>query len=101
MIIEHYNIEECTLEEFADKHDLILEIIERPTKITQRGVSRYYAKFKNMDIKDGIFLRSAFGNGDTKPQAIYDLRLLLSKKLVVLNANTDNREEINCPRFIG
>lgn len=46
-----------TLEEFADKHGLVMEVTERTRDMRDLGRPRYYARFQNSDTKEGHPLR--------------------------------------------
>lgn len=68
MKIETDYIPEMTIEEFADKHGLVMEVHERPKNI---GASdRYYAHFRRISVVGDGVLSSVFGNGRTPEEAI-------------------------------
>lgn len=87
-----------TLEEFADKHGLVMEVNERPPKY---NLPPFYASFKGVEITDGSFLRSAFGNGEIPEEAIADYIIELSENRIVVDAYKETRREINVPILIN
>lgn len=98
-------IEEITLEEFADRHSLTMEIFERDSKTLRslRHLSdndRFYCHFKNVEIKGDGVLISAFGNGATEEEALEDYRKQISENKLVIFAASSNRNEILVPRLI-
>ncbi len=50
--------------------------------------------YQHCEIKDGSFLRSCFGTGNTFEQACEDYLIQLHGKTLVFNAYSSNREEI-------
>ncbi|MBK6942517.1 MAG: hypothetical protein IPH13_20265 [Planctomycetes bacterium] len=68
MRIERTELARSTLEEFADKNDLVMEISERTPN--HWPASRYYARFRHAEIVDGQRLISSFGNGASEEEAI-------------------------------
>lgn len=86
-----------TLETFADQHGLTLEIHERRE---HRGWDRYYVYFSRCDVKDGIFLRSEFGNGATEQLAINDYATRLSGKTLVIWSGSGSTK-VSVPTLIG
>ncbi len=91
------NIPYMNLVEFADKHDLELMVVERKTNA--RSDHRYYAHFKNCEIKYGNMLVGTFGNGNTPKQAIDEYASKISMKRIVICAFSDDRLEIEVPRL--
>jgi hypothetical protein len=91
MEIKYNKIETITIDEFADRHGLVLEVNERePLYIKMPHIGengRFYAYFGNIEISDGRFLTSAFGNGSTIREAIEDYAYQLSHT-TVKNGNT-------------
>lgn len=97
MRIEYDTIEEITLEEFADKHDLVMEIGERPYPEGDDG--RYWAVFKDTAIKEGIMLVGRYGNGPTPEAAMDDYRRRISLKRLVVNEFSADRRTVFVPRL--
>lgn len=100
MKIEMYTKERMELEEFADKHGLVMEIHERtPSDMGQRWTEndRYYAHFKDCEIKDGPMLRGEFGDGSTPQVAMNNYARSISNKLLVIDACKNSRREIWAP----
>lgn len=98
MKIEKHEIDGMTIEEFADKHDLVMEIHERRTPIGDP--SRYYAHFKSAEAKEGTCcLVGLFGNGSTPEEAITNYAREISLRTIIINAMRDNRREIIVPRL--
>lgn len=99
MKIELHDKPAITIEEFAEKHDLVMTVHcrNRPPG----APDRYYAKFKDAEIGDGRFLSSAFGDGPTPEAAIQayaeDIRC---KKLVINAYQIEQRREIEVPWLI-
>ena len=87
-----------TIEDFADKHGLVMEVKERGGDWRGSG-GQFYARFKNSDVLDGHFLVGTFGNGHTEDEAICAYASEISEKVLVLDSWTPQRREIICPRF--
>lgn len=98
MKIERHLVPESTLEDFADKHGLVMVVNERPT--SYRPLKRFYVKFSHIEIKDGRCLISPHGNGDTEEEAIADYAQCISECSLVYKAFSEDRKEIRAPRFI-
>ncbi len=98
MKIERIEIERTTIEDFADKHDLIMEVRERALPNNSR--MRYYAYFKHSETKEGCILSGTYGNGHTPEAAIENYAHELEHKLLVINSMSYNRREIEVPRLI-
>lgn len=96
-IITSY-IPEITIEEFADKNNLVMQVGERATHVTSG--SRYYARFVGAEVKDGIMLNGVSGSGMTPKQAIDDYARRISLETLVVDAYTKNRREIKTPRLV-
>ncbi len=91
------NIPQCSIEQFAERHDLEMEINERPTAIGDP--SRYYANFKGASTKGNHVLISDFGNGATPEQAIAEYAARISLKTLVFGEYSKDRTEIRVPRL--
>ncbi len=98
MKIEREDIPTQTIEQFAEQHDLIMEIRERPVNVGNSG--RYYAHFKRAEIKDDCILRGAYGDGATPEEAIAAYRNEISLKRLVIDAFAPTRREIRVPRLV-
>ena len=81
-IERNYIKKEMNIEDFADKHNLIMEINERSPG--HDGL-RYYAHFKRVEVKKGVFLVGVHGDGVTPEYAINNYAELISGKTVVYN----------------
>jgi hypothetical protein len=100
MHIEFHLVERTTIEEFADKHNLVMEIHERtPSDMGNRwsDSSQYYAHFKDCEVKDGSCLIGAFGNGTEPNIAIQNYAWEISNKMIVIDAGTENRRVLRVP----
>lgn len=100
MKVEKRLIPEMTIEEFAEKHDLIMEVNERRSDRMRRPW-RFYASFKYAELREGDrLLRGAYGNGDTAEEAIANYAEEISGGLLILNAYGSDRKEIKVPRLL-
>lgn len=98
MQIKEYRIDRDTIEGFADKNGLIMEVHER-THVD--SPERFYAHFENAEVKDGIILIGNFGNGHTPKEAIENYAKEISGKLLVIRAmSKKNRREIYVPVLV-
>lgn len=98
MKIEKHLKKEMTLEKFAEKHDLIMQIYDRGTR--RLFFKRYFAHFKNADIEEGGLLKSETGDGDTINEAIDDYARKISERTLVVDGNTKNDRRIEVPILI-
>ncbi len=76
----------------ASKRLLKLESIRLEAWTVQNG--KVAVSFKNCEIKNGMFLVSEFGTGDTFEQACEDYLNKISGKTFVFNASSSSRKEI-------
>ena len=101
MTIEYEYLSESkhsmSLEEFADKHNLIMVVKERARDFWPK--SRFYAQFKNAEVKEGACLRGTYGNGETELRAITAYASEISGHLLVVDAFTEKRLEIQVPEL--
>jgi len=81
-----------TLEEFADRHGLVMEVRERVG--CSRDFPRFYASFHRAEVKEGGLLVSFAGNGDSEEEAIREYARRLDGKLLVLDATSPARRDI-------
>lgn len=79
---------------FADRHDLTLEVNERPGVFDGR---RYYAHFKKCEVKRACGLLGLYGNGRTPEVATAAYSEALRGETLVIDAFADTRREIQCP----
>lgn len=86
-----------TIEEFADNHDLVMVICERQHPVNDNF--RFYAHFKDAETKDRSILSSEYGDGPTPQKAVEDYTRLISGKLLIINAYSADRLEINVPQL--
>jgi hypothetical protein len=97
-------VPESTLEEFADRHGLVMRVVERSAETIAywRGdCFRFYANFDGAEVGEGSILASASGNGNTEADAIRDYGVRISEKLLIVDAMKPTRREIRVPRIVG
>lgn len=87
-----------SIEEFADKHDLVMKVVERPLHIPARS---WYARFVSAEVKEGGVLKNTFGDGATPEEAIrnYAIELNSGGRILVIDALLGTRKEILMPYF--
>lgn len=88
-------VPEMSLAEFADQHDLTLEISER----RHPGLPRYYAAFQRCEVMEDHCLVGVHGNGQTPEDATADYALRISLTRIAVNAYREDRREIEVPRL--
>ena len=98
MKIKRKLILQMTIEKFADKHNLTLEVEER--RNPSWGVPPIYVNFIDAEVKDGPILRGVIGNGSTEQEAIADYASRISCQRLVIGAYHQDRREIDVPRLI-
>ena len=97
MKIDRYKVERMTLSEFAEKHDLTLEIRERSKKMcATTNITPLYAMFKNTWVSDNGMLIGIHGNGHTEEQAMADYTLQISGRRLKVG-----EKYIWCPELDG
>lgn len=97
MRIAEETITQGTIEEFANAHDLTMNIRERRRPLGDQ--SRFYASFDRCDVKgDGVLIGSC-GNGATPEAAIANYAEAISMKRLVWNAHGEDRREIDVWRL--
>jgi hypothetical protein len=89
-----------TLKEFAELHDLVMEVGERPRWSWKDDSSRWHAAFKRAEVKGDGVLIGEWGEGPTLEKAIADYASKLPGKTLVIDACTDRRREILVPDLI-
>ncbi len=93
-----------TLTEFANEHNLALSIGERTPNDMGKNWKEsfmFFASFDNCEVKDGAMLASVCGNGASHDAAIHDYIIKISDRLLVIDAYTINRHEIQVPILTG
>jgi hypothetical protein len=88
-----------TIEDFADKHGLTMEVRERGGD-WQGTDGQFYARFRHADVLESPFLIGEFGNGHTEAEAIRAYAKAISEKVLCVDSWTPKRREIVCPRFV-
>ena len=88
-------VPEMTLEEFADLHELLMEVRER----SNPDLPRYYAHFKHTDVMENEFLVGVYGDGSTIEEAIaaYGPKISLMQIRVGIGSNA---RKIRVPRLV-
>lgn len=94
MKVEWHTIPRMSLGGFAEKHDLTLEIHERPPGL---NLWQYWASFVGVEVMDNGILSSVAGNGDTPAQAAAYYARKISGTRIAVNAYSDKRVEIDVP----
>ena len=97
MKIVRRELERSTIDDFADKHGLVMEIHERSSEASPR---RWYAHFFSAEVSQGNFLCGTFGDGPSEEDAVRDYAKQISGKLLVINAMEPERREIPVPVLI-
>lgn len=85
------------LESFADSHGLVMHIGRRngfPPECS------YYASFRDIEVKDGGFLISTYGDGSTPQQAIRNYAKELSERTLIRDSMGTNRAVIKAPVLV-
>lgn len=91
-----YYIESTPIDEFADKHNLVMLVRERPPHI---NAARFYAMFEDVVVKEGGCLAGVYGDGATELEAINDYAKQISSRCLIVGANKLGRREIFAPRL--
>lgn len=86
-----------TIEEFADNHNLEMEVRELHP---ENRVSQFYAHFKNAEVLRGRCLASVSGRGRTPELAIEAYAPQISGQRLVIDAYRDTRREIVVPCLV-
>lgn len=84
----------ATIEEFAEREGLVMEIRERSD---QASPTRFYARFDKSEMLEGHFLVGNYGNGSTPEEAIANYASEISGRCLVIGAYTPERREIIVP----
>ena len=90
----------ATLEEFADRHNLVMEVKERPLDCQHHG--KYTASFERAETTTpgSRILTGAYGDGETPEDAMRDYGQEISGKILVVNAWGDGRRELDVPIIV-
>jgi hypothetical protein len=97
MKIDRNPIPETTIELLACMNDLTMVVCERPVHIG--APNRFYAHFKNAEVKGDGVLVGSYGDGATEEDAIKAYAREISEKRLVINAFSADRKEIDVPRL--
>ncbi len=105
MKIETKLVPESTIEEFADTHNLTMQVTERSEQYVAMphiGTGgRFYAHFRHAEIRSGERgLAAVYGNGAAAAEAIANYGPEISEKLLIVDAMTPERREIRVPRIV-
>jgi len=92
-----FPVPQMTLEEFADANNLEMEVHER--QLPDGHPARFYAEFKNCEVKQGGCLIGTYGDGATPGEAIANYAPQIALKHLVINAGTPQRMEIIAPKL--
>lgn len=92
-------VPEMTLEDFANKHNLEMRVVEREKPESERY--RFYAHFHLVEESDGNMLRSTYANGATPEEAINNYGKVISLKKLIYDAMGKDRKAIYVPRIVG
>lgn len=93
--------ERCSIDWFAKEHDLTMVVRERSDRQMLQGLSKFYAGFEHVEIKDGSVLISSCGQGNTVKEAICDYGSMIAGKLLVHRATRPERREFYCPENLS
>jgi hypothetical protein len=94
MEIRRQHFTSSTIEDFAKANGLTMVVKERSPKSEH---PRYCAQFEDVEIKDGVMLTSAYGNGETEEEAIEAYSKDISGETIVLKAYKKGRLELVVP----
>jgi hypothetical protein len=104
MKIERKPANRMTLEAFADKHGLTMEIGERTRLDLHHSFkyeeNRFYASFKDVDVLETHVIVGAHGNGGSEDAAMQDYAEKISGKLLVFKfSDKKRRKEFYAPEL--
>jgi hypothetical protein len=95
MEIDRIIPEEITIEQFADRYNLVMEVRKYSSG------NPFFAHFKNAEVRDGSILITPSGRGHTEEEAILNYAKLISEKILVFNSfSRVNNTEIRVPCLI-
>ncbi len=98
--IKDIEIKDIEILDFEKELSLELVINERNGANTQYTGKKYYCSFEDIEVKDGIMLVSAFGNGNTIDESIKAYCKRIGNKFLVQGSHTKNRIEIASPKLV-
>jgi len=101
MEIDLHAIEESTIEDFAEKHGLRMQVYERSNRSFPNPLPKYFAYFYGAEISDGAILNSIFGDGNTPEEAIANYADQISEKVLTFDAWLSTRYQIFVPRLVA
>ena len=93
-----FEIEQMTIEHFAERKDLTMEIRER--RVPAGSPNRFYARFESCEVMDGRALVGLCGDGPTPEDAVQDYARNIQLKRICIDAMRDSRKEIEVPRLL-
>lgn len=85
-----------SIQEFANRHGLTMRIVER-SHLPKNDPQKFYASFKNCEVKRGIFLASLSGGGINPKAAMRDYCNVISGKVLAVDAWGEGRRLIQVP----
>jgi hypothetical protein len=98
MKIKRFPLNRMTIDDFAEKHSLVMEIHELDA--CRNRSSRYYAHFSRVEVMLNGMLESKVGYGNSEDEAIEAYAYAISGRKIVLNAYGNDRQEIDVPILI-
>ncbi len=98
MEIIHKTIPTGTIEGFAETHDLVMMITERPVDMISS--MRYCARFVGCEVIKGSCLHGMTGNGSTPEEAVACYARQISMARLALGAYRHNRHDITVWRLL-
>ena len=94
----------CTIEDFADAHNLTMVVAEMKHPEAQIH-SKYIAHFEDAEDQDHEYssvIGTNYGEGRSPDEAIKRYANNISGRMLVIDAmSSENRKEIQCPIFIN
>jgi hypothetical protein len=92
-------VQKGTIEEFAEKHDLTMEVIERDGAF--QGTNRQFsASFYECGVVKGKMLHGLYGDGRTPEEAIKDYARVISEETLSINNYPKSRKEVKVWRLV-
>lgn len=105
MNIHTFPLQRSTIEDFAEKHCLVMEVHERSPHEPvfggwRGGAVRFYAHFSCCEIADNGCLVGVFGDGPSPEAAIADYGKQISGRRLIHRAYQPERKEIAVPIIV-